>query len=161
MTLNDSNAQAAGIDVPPGFHSAIFGGPFIAANGPFYARLESERIQLGFRVEARHTNPLQNCHGGMLASFADMLMPSAVLYQAQGARRFLPTISLQVDYLSAAPLGAWVQGEADLLRETRNLVFAQGLVYADGVPCMRVSGVFKQGPLIGDGTNIDPFGLRR
>jgi uncharacterized protein (TIGR00369 family) len=161
MNSNNSKPPVAGIEVPPGFRPAIIGGPFIAANGPFYARLEGERIQLGFRVEERHCNPLKNCHGGMLASFADMLMPSAVLYQAAGSeRRFLPTISLQVDYLSAAPLGAWVQGEADLLRQTRNLVFAQGLVFADGVPCMRVSGVFKQGPLIGDGSNNDPFGLR-
>jgi len=162
MNLNDSNLAAALTEMPSGFRPAPIGGPFIAANGPFYARLEGERIQLGFRVEERHCNPLKICHGGMLASFADMLMPSAVLYQAAGkVRRFLPTISLQVDYLSAAPLGAWVQGEADLLRETRNLVFAQGLVQADGLPCMRVSGVFKQGPLIGDGTNTDPFGLRK
>jgi len=39
-----------------------------------------------------------------------------------------------------------VQGEADLLKATRSLVFAQGLVTADGVPCARVSGIFKIGP---------------
>ena len=37
-------------------------------------------------------------------------------------------------------------GEAEPLRITRSLVFAQGLVTADGVPCARVSGVFKIGP---------------
>ena len=31
-------------------------------------------------------------------------------------------------------------------RATRTLVFAQGLVTADGVPCARASGVFKIGP---------------
>ena len=35
-----------------------------------------------------------------------MLLPCASMYQTQGERRFLPTISLQVDYLGASPLGA-------------------------------------------------------
>jgi acyl-coenzyme A thioesterase PaaI-like protein len=65
----------------------------------------------------------------------------------QVSDRFLPTISLQIDYLAPAPLGAWVEGEAEPLRITRSLVFAQGLVTADGVPCARVSGVFKIGPV--------------
>jgi uncharacterized protein (TIGR00369 family) len=136
------------------------GGAFIAHNGPLHARLYKGRLQLGFRVEERHTNPLKICHGGMLASFADMLMPCVAMYQTEAERRFLPTISLQVDYLAPAPLGAWVQGEGDVLRSTRNMVFAQGLVRADGQVAMRVSGVFKQGPLIGDGTDRDPLGLR-
>jgi uncharacterized protein (TIGR00369 family) len=146
--------------VPAGFRPAVFGGSFMAHNGPLYARLHGERLQLGFRVEARHTNPLDMCHGGMLALFADMLMPCAVMYQVASERRFLPTISLQLDYLASAPRGAWVHGEAEVLRSTRNMVFTQGLIYADGALAVRVSGVFKQGPLIGDGKERDPFALR-
>ena len=104
-------------------------------------------VKFGFRVEPRHTNPMGNLHGGMMASFCDMLLPLSVHRQsAEVAHRFLPTISLQIDYLAPAALGAWVQGEAAPLRITRSLVFAQGLVTADGVPCARVSGVFKIGP---------------
>lgn len=149
------------IDIPPGFVRAPMGGPFIAHNGPFYGKLEGNRLLFGFRVQERHCNPMNICHGGMLASFADMLLPCAALYQETVTeRRFLPTISLQIDYLAPAPLGAWVQGEADVLRSTRNMLFAQGLVRADGVLAMRVSGVFKQGQPVGDGTNTDPFKLR-
>ncbi|MES2385823.1 MAG: PaaI family thioesterase, partial [Pseudomonadota bacterium] len=98
--------------------------------------------------------------GGMLASFADMLLPCAAMYQTDTDRRFLPTISLQIDYLAPARLGAWVQGQADILRSTRNMIFIQGLVTADGEPALRISGIFKQGPLIGDGKDRDPFMLR-
>lgn len=147
-------------DVPEGFRAVQVGGPFIAHNGPLYARLVDERLQLGFRVESRHTNPLQICHGGMMASFADMLLPMAAMYQHAGERRFLPTISLQVDYLGASPLGAWVQGEGEVLRVTRNMLFAQGLVTADGAAVLRVSGIFKLGALIGDGSDRDPLRLR-
>jgi uncharacterized protein (TIGR00369 family) len=140
------------------------GGPFIALAGPLFARLESRaggaQLLMGFRVEQRHCNPLGMCHGGMLATFADMLMPMAAMYQPAGERRFLPTISLHMDYLAPAMLGAWVQGEAQILRTTRNLLFAQGMVSADGTPALRVSGVFKQGQLIGDGTDRDPLKLQ-
>jgi len=82
-----------------------------------------------------------------MASFCDMLLPLSVHRKSQAvATRFLPTISLQIDYLAPAPLGCWIEGTAELLRATRTLVFAQGLVTADGTPCARASGVFKIGP---------------
>ena len=99
-------ARIASANVPEGFKPIKIGGPFISYNGPLFARWTGTRLQLGFRVEDRHCNPLMNCHGGMLASFADMLMPAVAIYQGEGERRFLPTISLQIDYLSGAKLGA-------------------------------------------------------
>jgi uncharacterized protein (TIGR00369 family) len=132
-------------DIPDGFKPLPIGGEFMAVNGPLYVRRVEGRAQMGFRVLARHTNPMNICHGGMLASFGDMLLPVCIHRQSEIGNRFLPTISLQIDYLAPAPLGAWVQGEADVLRVTRTMVFAQGLVQADGTPVMRVSGIFKIG----------------
>ena len=69
-------------------------------------------MRLGFRVEKRHTNPLGICHGGMLASFCDMLLPISIHRKSKEVGlRFLPTINLQLDYLAPAPLGAWVEGD--------------------------------------------------
>src|SRR5947209_8716425 len=136
---------------PSGFKPLQLAGDFISANGPlwFYHHCEDER--LGFRVEKRHTNPMGICHGGMLASFCDMLLPISIHRKSREVGlRFLPTINLQLDYLAPAPLGAWVEGSAEVLRVTRALVFAQGLASADGTPCTRVSGIFKIGPPFGD-----------
>jgi len=47
-----------------------------------------------------------------------------------------------------------------VLRTTRNMLFGQALVHADGQPALRVSGIFKLGPVIGDGRATDPLGLR-
>ena len=106
---------------------------------------------MGFRVEPRHCNPMKICHGGMMATFCDMLLPMSAHLQAKEVTgRFLPTISLQVDYLAPSPLGSWVQGEGQVLRVTRSLVFMQGLVTADGQNVARVSGTFKLGPLFED-----------
>jgi uncharacterized protein (TIGR00369 family) len=140
-------ASPASIAIPDGFCACRFDEGFVSVNGPLYARRAGTAYQLGFRVERRHCNPLGICHGGMMATFCDMLLPlSAHALSAELDKRFLPTINLQVDYLAAAPLGAWVQGEAQLLRSTRTLVFMQGMVQADGAPAARVSGIFKIGP---------------
>ena len=146
---------------PEGFRPIEVGGAFVAHNGPLFARLWEGRLQLGFRVEPRHTNPLGICHGGMLATFADMLIPCAAMYRPNVEMRFLPTISLQVDYMGSAPLGAWVQGEGEVLRTTRNMLFGQAVITADEQPALRVSGIFKQGALIMQGDLNDPLGLNR
>ncbi len=161
-TVNKPETESPSAANPPeGFQVVRIGGPFIAHNGPLFGRLAGGRLQLGFRVELHHTNPLKICHGGMMATFADMLLPCAAMYSGMNELRFLPTISLQVDYLAASPLGAWVQGEGEVLRTTRNMLFAQGLITADGEPVLRVSGIFKMGQLIGDGADADPLGLNQ
>ena len=145
MTHAPENATTA--PIPEGFAPLVAGGPYIQHNGPLYLRHEGSVVQFGFRVERRHVNPMNNLHGGMMATFCDMLLPLSVHRKGAGlGQRFLPTISLQIDYLAPAPLGCWIEGTAELLRATRTLVFAQGLVTADGEPCARASGVFKIGP---------------
>lgn len=144
-------APAPEPDIPEGFKPRRFGDGFIAANGPLYLKKLERGVLLGFRVEPRHCNPMGICHGGMIATFCDMLLPISAHHLSDELRqRFLPTISLQVDYLAASPKGAWVQGEAQLLRSTRSLVFMQGVVSADGQTVARVSGIFKIGPRFED-----------
>ena len=136
--------------VPAGYQPLTIGGDFMVVNGPLFVRVDGAVVSVGFRVEARHCNPMQICHGGMLASFCDMLLPVSVHRKsAEVGLRFLPTVSLQLDYLAPSPLGAWVEGEADVLKVTRTMVFVQGLVRADGVPAVRCSGVFKIGSPFG------------
>ena len=146
--------------IPDGFRATRVHGDFVSFNGPLYGKWTGEKVLMGFRVEQRHTNPLGICHGGMLATFADMLVPCTTMYMPERERRFLPTISLQIDYLGSAKLGAWVQGEAQVLRTTRNLLFGQGLVTADGEPALRFSGIFKLGTAYGDPADHDPLRLK-
>jgi uncharacterized protein (TIGR00369 family) len=116
---------------------------FLESNGPLYLRWAEERATLGFRVEHRHCNPGNVCHGGMLATFADMLLPIASRLQSKAEMGFLPTINLACDFLAPASLGSWVEGHAEAVTVTRNLLFAQGLATADGIPCLRANGIFK------------------
>lgn len=133
--------------VPPGFVPVPMGGAFIAANGPFYVRREADgRVRLGLRLDRRHCNTMGHCHGGMIATFIDMMMPQAMYEhhpQLAQQRRFLPTVGLQIDFIGAAHAGEWLEGEPQVLKVTRSMVFAQGLVYADGHLVARCSGNYK------------------
>lgn len=149
--MSSESDSAAGSGVPPGFVATPMGGGFIAGVGPLYVLHQGPVVKVGFRVEPRHCNPMGMCHGGMLASFCDMLLPISVHRKsAEVGQRFLPTVSLQLDYMAPVQLGAWVEGECDVLKVTRAMVFAQGLVRADGIDAVRCSGVFKIGPKFGD-----------
>ncbi|WP_162914824.1 PaaI family thioesterase [Desertibaculum subflavum] len=115
---------------------------FLAVNGPLYARRDGNQLALGFRVEQRHCNPAQSCHGGMLMTFADMQLAIGANF-AGDLKRFLPTVSLTSDFLAPAPLGSWVEGRAEIARQARTLVFAHALISADGNPVVRANGIFQ------------------
>lgn len=156
MDLAPDTPSSPALDVPEGFRARRYGEGFIAVNGPLYLKRQPVGVLLGFRVEARHCNPMGICHGGMMATFCDMLLPISAHYlSAEIGKRFLPTINLQLDFLGPSPLGSWVQGEAQLLRSTRNMVFMQGLVTADGAAVARVSGIFKIGASFEDAPGPD------
>lgn len=136
--------------IPGGFVPVRLGSTFATHSGALYARWHECRLQVGFVVEPHQTNPGGDCHGGMLSLFADIVLSSAAQYQTDIPRQFLPTISLQLDFIRGAPLGCWVQGEADILRVTNKLVFSQGLIRCEAGVVARASGVFKRGPLLPD-----------
>jgi uncharacterized protein (TIGR00369 family) len=131
---------------PAGFTSLRLSQPgsFIELNGPLFGKREGNRLVMGFRVEPRHCNPANVCHGAMLLALADMLIGPGVEFEVQTGK-FLPTISISADFMAPAPLGAWVEGRADALKVTASLLFAQCLITADGTPALRASGITKLG----------------
>lgn len=96
---------------------------------------------MGFRVAEQHSNPVDGCHGGAMATFADMHL--AALFGVDGIGGHNPTISLSVDYLAPAPVGAWVEAEISLVRKTRTLIFVQSLMTVDGDPVARSTAIYR------------------
>ena len=112
----------------------------------FFGKRVGTALALGFRVGPEHLNPGGRCHGGVIASFCDIQLAFAILYETPDLRTtILPTINLNLDYLAAVPPGAWVQGIGGLVSVTRNFAVAQCIVTADGVPAVRCSGTYKVG----------------
>lgn len=110
--------------------------------GPFYRRLgPSGRWQMGFRVTEGKLNAMGVCHGGVLATFADVL--GSAVKRNLGLVRRSPTITLSLDFAAPAPLGAWVDSEPELVRETGSMLFISAIARADGVICLRASGIYR------------------
>jgi acyl-coenzyme A thioesterase PaaI-like protein len=129
------------LQIPEGFGPKLDAGPFADANGPLFIRHADQA--LGFEVRREHCNPVNSCHDGWLSAFLDMQMPLIAIRDHAIRDRFLLTVSLSLDYLAPAPIGAWVEGSATVLRCTKSLVFIQGLVSSSQVLLMRGSGVYK------------------
>ena len=135
-------------DPPEGFHPLAVTAERAVGFNPiaFHARRIGEALALGFRVGPDHCNLGGRCHGGVLATFCDVHLAFAILFETpELATTILPTVSLTIDYLAAVRPGAWVQGVGGRISLTRNLAVAQCVVTADGVPAVRVSGTFKVG----------------
>ncbi|WP_201240478.1 PaaI family thioesterase [Rhodothalassium salexigens] len=133
-------ADPAAANPPPGFEPIQSSNPFGGRNGPIFERRTDEGWERGFRALAYHCNAGGVVHGGMLMTFADILLARAVLDVAPPP---FATMRLVSDFAGPAPRGAWVSGTARCVRKTRSLVFVDGLIAADGAPALNVSGIFK------------------
>ena len=132
-------------DVPAGFTVALGNDVgFNVQSGPWYVGVIDGQARLGFRVGERHLNAMGSCHGAVLAGFADM--QAVVIRPAIGIPdQAIPTITLSIDFLAPTPLGAWVELTTRLMRKTRDLVFCEGLITADGEPVARTNAIYKIG----------------
>ncbi len=133
-------------DTPPGFSVLRAGGPFIKANGPIYIRHNNAGAVLGFRIRESHCNPVGICHGGWLASMADMVLPVSGGAAGSLDGIFLMTISMSLDFFGQAALGAWVEGHGEMLRRTRRMAFMRAILSVDDAPILRASGIYRLVP---------------
>jgi acyl-coenzyme A thioesterase PaaI-like protein len=129
---------------PTDFLPLALPGGFMALNGPFFGRRRAGGLDLGFVVEERHTNPAKVSHGGMLMSLARLQLAAGAAAGA-GLDHLPRMMALSFDFLAPAPVGAWVEGETEVLHTTRNLVFLRGLLRIGGQPVLRASGVGRRG----------------
>jgi acyl-coenzyme A thioesterase PaaI-like protein len=58
-----------------------------------YVSQQGGTFKVGLRIQRRHCNTMGHCHGGMLATFADMMMPVVMYPHEQLVQnpRFLST----------------------------------------------------------------------
>lgn len=136
---NDTSAPASA-DIPEGYAPLDWRRGFGQLIGPLYRRSTHAGSMLGFRVEARHTNGLQNAHGGMLMSFADMAWGSVVSVETSS---YWVTVRLTLDFLASARLGEWVEGGGELLSREDDLFMVRGRLWSGDRLLVSGSGVFK------------------
>lgn len=127
---------------PTGFEKLILPpSGYLDANGPFYAKYEKGKLTIGMRIDERHANSLGIAHGGLLMTLGDVILTIGSNIAA-GLSRFLPTISATCDFIGAAKVGEWIEGEVNMHRAAKTHVFTSSLIRtAEGAPVARIGGV--------------------
>lgn len=114
--------------------------PFNEMVGPFYERRRGSDVSLGLRIEERHTNSRGICHGGLLATLADLALGYSAL--AIGGQSSFVTVSLSLDFAGSALPGDWVESEVEVQKTGSRLAFANCHLVANGVRIVRASAIF-------------------
>ncbi|HVB49280.1 MAG TPA: PaaI family thioesterase [Burkholderiales bacterium] len=128
-------------DIPEGYRTIERASPFVELIGPVYERRRGERVSIGLRIERKHTNRRGVCHGGVLATLADIALGYAMLGQA-GAKGGFVTANLAIDYAGAAKLGDWLHSEVEVQRMGSRLAFANGYLVRGETRIVRASAIF-------------------
>lgn len=133
--------------VPEGFRRIPKRSNFMALLGPVYVRRAGEVTTLGIRVASKHSNTRGLCHGGMLASFADVAL-GYTMSMLLGRRGGMVTASLTIDYAGAAKVGDWVESVVDVQKMGSRLAFVNCYLVAGGKRIVRASAIFAHtGPV--------------
>lgn len=131
---------------PAGFQPHDRKSPLTAPWEPIFKRSLDDRMQLGLYLQEAHTNARGMAHGGLIAALADNSMGySTGICLARDGREIsgLVTVSLSVDYLSAANLGEWLLFDTDFVKTGGSICFARQMISADGEPIAKASATFK------------------
>lgn len=135
--------------IPDGFIQLKLEQSFASANGPIYWRDDPADggVRFGMHIDARHCNTLGKCHGGWIATLFDMVLPITVRFTIpEFEERLLLTVNLGIDYLAPVELGDWLEGKGRVLKQTKRLVFVDGILSVGGTYVARASTVLRAGP---------------
>jgi uncharacterized protein (TIGR00369 family) len=126
-------------EIPAGFEPSARTDPYLDMIGPLYTKVGGGGIVLGLHARTEHCNARGFVHGAVLAALLDTVCGWSC--GAPDGTRVL-TVNLNVDCLSSAHDGEWLEASATVTRVGRRLAFADGKVHAAGKPVAKASAVF-------------------
>ena len=129
--------------IPEGWRELRRLSPFNALVGPLYERREGENLSIGLRIETKHTNARGICHGGVLATLADLALGYAMQAKGETASNFV-TVHLSLDYAGAAKVGDWIESAVEIQRIGARLAFANCYLMSSGKRIVRASAIFAR-----------------
>ncbi|WP_262691315.1 PaaI family thioesterase [Kordiimonas aestuarii] len=143
MTANARKATAemvADANPPDGYEAILSNSPFGWENGPIFERITTDGKQRGFRVAEKHINAGGACHGGMIMTFADILLATAVFEISEPP---FVTVRMTTDFIGPAFKGEWLSGTASAVVAGDGMVAVKGIMRVDDRVVAAASGLFK------------------
>jgi uncharacterized protein (TIGR00369 family) len=131
------------MSAPAGFRRIERLSPFNALVGPLYERRDGDTVSIGLLLEEKHTNSRGICHGGVLATLADLALGYAMLAKSGDKGSFV-TAHLALDYAGSAKAGDWIESKAEIQRVGSRLAFANCYLVVENRPVVRASAIFAR-----------------
>ena len=125
---------------PAGFVNVDWTRGFGRQVGPLFRKDEDGRRVMGLYVEDHHTNGMQNAHGGLLMTLADMAWGNVVSMERSV---FWVTVRLTCDFLASASSGEWLEAGGELVSDDDGLYIVRGRVWSAQKTLVSGTGVFK------------------
>lgn len=132
---------AAEADLPSGFEAYYHPGPFGELVGPYYHKdLPDGGFVRAFRALEKHINQVGLVQGGMLCTFTDQLITTALIRAGVEA----VTVNLDISFMNPVRLGDWVEGRSEITREGGRIVWARGLLASGGKTILTAQGLWQK-----------------
>jgi uncharacterized protein (TIGR00369 family) len=139
MTVSSPNEARP---APEGWVLQTWRGNFAWHAGPIYFRKEGGPPGVGFFSESHHANRGETVHGGALLTLADMALFD-ICHRKLG-RFNAVTITLNTEFLSPAPVGAFIEASGELIGGGKTVLIARGTVTTSGKALMNFSGTLRR-----------------
>lgn len=130
----------AAANPPDGYEPITSTSAFGWENGPIFESCNGRILKRGFRVAERHTNAGGALHGGMIMTFADILLAGGVQTIAEPP---FVTVRCTTDFIGPAFEGEWVCGTAIAEQPQAGLVAVAGTIEVESRTVASISGIFK------------------
>ncbi|MET0430069.1 MAG: PaaI family thioesterase [Microvirga sp.] len=114
---------------------------FMQIAGPAWQRRDGQTLRLGLLTGDRHANRNGVVHGGVILALIDHGLGMISLDRTGCSRQ--ATISLNVQFVSPAIMGDFLELDADVIRQTRSIVFLRGTLRAGSRVVATADGIWK------------------
>ncbi|WP_262696311.1 PaaI family thioesterase [Kordiimonas aquimaris] len=132
--------MVAAANPPSGYAPIVSTSAFGWENGPIFEKVDNGVFQRGFRVMAKHTNAGGAVHGGMIMTFADILLARGVGDLADPP---FVTVRCTTDFVGPAFEGEWVFGTANPYAVGEDMVAVNGTIKTETRIVASTQGLFK------------------
>ncbi|HVI97642.1 MAG TPA: PaaI family thioesterase [Sphingomonas sp.] len=112
--------------------------------GPFLLRMENGAARVRMTPRHEHSNLQDNLHGGALLAFIDIALFAASRGFGVIEAGTAVTLDLSVQFIGAGKVGAPIEAQVELLRETGRLLFLRGLVVQGDGKVASFSGTIRK-----------------
>lgn len=113
--------------------------------GKMIVRMDDDgRARTRMFPEHRHTNLMDNLHGGLTLSLIDVALFSSSRMFGLIEAGTAVTLDLSVQFIGAGKANIPIDAVTELLKETRRLLFLRGIVEQDGELVAAFSGTIRK-----------------